>query len=66
MPRGWQRPFDDPIALPSGRQLVTLKDAGTYITTLPKAVCAAPEWLAAMEALILVCDEKRGLGSCER
>jgi hypothetical protein len=26
--RGWKREFDDPIPLPSGRQLVTLKDAG--------------------------------------
>jgi hypothetical protein len=24
---GWKRPFDDPIPLPRGRQLVTLKDA---------------------------------------
>jgi hypothetical protein len=37
-----------------GRQLVTLKDAGTYITKLPKAEHTAPEWQAAMEALILV------------
>jgi hypothetical protein len=37
-----------------GRQFVTLKDAGTYITKLPKAEHEAPEWLAAMEALILV------------
>jgi hypothetical protein len=25
--RGWKRPFDDPIPLPRGRQLVTLEDA---------------------------------------
>jgi hypothetical protein len=30
--RGWQRRFDDPIPLPRGRQLVTLEDAGNYIT----------------------------------
>ena len=24
---GWQRKFEDPIPLPKGRQLVTLKDA---------------------------------------
>jgi hypothetical protein len=35
--RDWKREFDDPIQLPRGRQLVTLKDAGTYITKLPKA-----------------------------
>jgi hypothetical protein len=37
-----------------GRQLVTLQDAGTYITKLPKAEHEAAEWQAAMEALILV------------
>jgi hypothetical protein len=35
--KGWQRRFDDPIPLPGGRQLVTLHDAGQYITKLPKA-----------------------------
>jgi hypothetical protein len=52
--RGWKRPFDDPIPLPRGRQLVTLQDAGNYITRLPKSEHTAPEWQAAMEALILV------------
>jgi hypothetical protein len=32
----WKRSFDDPIALPGGRRLVTLEDAGNYITELPK------------------------------
>jgi hypothetical protein len=48
------RPFEDPIPLPRGRQLVTLQAAGNYITKLPKAEHEAPEWQAAMEALILV------------
>ena len=52
--RGWKRPFDDPIPLPRDRQLVTLEDAGRYITKLPKAEHEAKEWQAAMEALILV------------
>jgi hypothetical protein len=43
--KGWQRRFDDPLPLPRGRQLVTLKEAGTYITKVPKAVHEAPEWL---------------------
>jgi hypothetical protein len=52
---GWKRPFDDPIPLPNGRRpLVTLEDAGNYITKLPKAEHEAEEWQAAMEALILV------------
>ena len=54
LPQGWKRPFDDPIPLPHGHRLVTLEDAGNYITKLPKAVHEAAEWQAAMEALILV------------
>jgi hypothetical protein len=34
---GWQRHFEDPIPLPRGRQIVTLGDAGRFITKLPKA-----------------------------
>ena len=52
--RGWQRRFEDRIPLPRGRQLITLEDAGRYITKLPKAEHEAAEWQAAMEALILV------------
>jgi hypothetical protein len=48
--RGWKRAFDEPIPLPRGRELVTLEEAGK----LPKAGHEAPEWQAAMEALILV------------
>ena len=54
--RGWKRAFDEPIPLPDGRELVTLKDAGTYITKLPKAEQEAPEWLAAAQALLLVAE----------
>jgi hypothetical protein len=54
--KGWQRRFDDPISLPRGRQLVTLQDAGNYITKLPKAEHDADEWQAAMEALLLVVE----------
>jgi hypothetical protein len=53
---GWQRAFDDPIPIPRGRQLVTLQDAGTFITKLPKAEHDAAEWQAAMEALLLVVE----------
>ena len=49
------------LPLPRGCQLVTLKDAGTYITKLPKAEHTAPEWQAAMEALILVAMTKRSM-----
>jgi hypothetical protein len=55
--RGWQRKFDDPIPLPDGRELVTLRDAATHITALPKAEAALPEWQAAIEALMLVVEQ---------
>jgi hypothetical protein len=48
------REFDEPIVLPNGRKLVTLRDTATFITKLPKAEYDAPEWQAAIEALILV------------
>jgi hypothetical protein len=54
--RGWQRRFEDPIPLLRGRQLVTLMDAGNYVTKLPKSEHAAPEWQAAMHALILIAE----------
>jgi hypothetical protein len=57
--KGWSREFDDPIPLPRGRQLVTLQDAGTYITKLPKAEAQAPEWQTAMQALLLVVKQSR-------
>jgi hypothetical protein len=50
----WSIPFEDPIELPNGRKLLTLRNAATYITKLPKAEHAAPPWQAAMEPLILV------------
>jgi hypothetical protein len=52
---GWSREFEEPIEI-DGRKLVTLRDAGEYIAGLPKAVHDAPEWRAAMEALLLVVE----------
>ena len=51
---GWQRKFEDPITLPNGRKLVTLRDAADYITGLPKKETDLTEWQVAMEALMLV------------
>ena len=50
---GWQRKFEDPIPLPSGRTLVTLRDAASYITSLPKKESDLPEWQTAIEVLML-------------
>ena len=54
--RTWGRQFDEPIELPDGRKLVVLRDAASYVTALPKKEADAPEWQAAIEALILVVE----------
>ena len=46
--RGWSTPFDDPIPLPRGRQLVTLKDAAGYIMKLSRAEQNARAWQTPM------------------
>jgi hypothetical protein len=52
----WDRPFTEPIELPKGKRLVTLRDAALYIAKLPKAEHDAEEWQAAMQALLLVAE----------
>ena len=49
----WSRRFFDPIDLPDGRQLATLRDAAEYITALPAREHDLPHWRAAIEVLIL-------------
>ena len=39
----WDQRFYDPIELPKGKKLVTLRDAAEYITKLPKAEHDAEE-----------------------
>lgn len=52
----WGQQFFDPIELPKGKRLVTLRDAALYITKLLKAEHDAEEWQAAMEAILLVAE----------
>ena len=49
----WSRAFEDPVALPDGRQLLTLQQAADYIMKLPKAEHDLPVWQVATEALIV-------------
>jgi hypothetical protein len=41
--KGWQRKCEDPIPLPTGRQMLTLKDAADYIMKLPKKESDLPD-----------------------
>ena len=47
----------DPIEVPGGKPLVTLRDAAQYIIKLPKAERDADEWQAAMQALMPVAEQ---------
>jgi hypothetical protein len=48
---GWSREFDQPIALPGGNKLVTLRDAANYITGLPDDESVLPELIKPAIAL---------------
>ena len=50
--RGCQRAFDDPVPLPDGTQLRTLREAVEYLAkAIPKAERDMPEVLRAAEML---------------
>jgi hypothetical protein len=55
----WSKRFDDPIALPNGRKLITLRDAGKYITALPARQQQAQAWQTAAQ-MLLQAAEGRG------
>lgn len=52
----WFKRFVDPIILPDGRELLTLRAAAEYIAALPKAERDDADWQLAMETLSLVAE----------
>ena len=52
----WDALFDEPIRLPSGKLLTTLRDAGEYIASLPDKIHAQPKWQTAMSVLIAAAE----------
>lgn len=52
----WEASFDEPILLPSGKKLTTLREAGDYIASLPAAIHAAPQWQTAMTVLLAAAE----------
>jgi hypothetical protein len=53
----WSKRFFEPIILPDGRKLRTLRDAATYVTSLPKKEHDAEEWRTATSVLLLVAEQ---------
>lgn len=58
--QGWKRRFHQPIALPDGRKLVTLRNAGDYIAGLPPKTVELPHWQTAIREL-LISAERGGI-----
>jgi hypothetical protein len=54
--KGSHRTFNDPIPLPDGGELRTLRDAGNFIAKLPKREHDTAAWRATIEALMLVAE----------
>lgn len=54
----WSRRFDDPVTLPDGRILRTLREAGDYIMALPVKARQSEAWLAAAEALLMAAEDR--------
>src|SRR6266852_8292802 len=52
----WSRRFENPIPLPDGRTLRTLRDAASYLMALPGKTRQSDEWQAAIEALLMAAE----------
>lgn len=58
-PEGWDVPFDDAIPVPGGKLITTLREAGEYISALPKRTQQLPQWERATKDLIMAADVDR-------
>jgi hypothetical protein len=54
----WDRPFDQPVPLPSGPPARTLRDAAKYIKKLPKSEYDRQEWRLAVQMLIDASEDR--------
>lgn len=52
----WSKRFEEPVQLPDGSQLFTLRQAAKHILTLSKADHRAKEWRTAMRKIIEAAD----------
>jgi len=52
----WTAAFPDPIPLPGGKTLRTLRDAGKFIENLPEVEVATPAWQTALHVVLQAAD----------
>jgi hypothetical protein len=55
----WSRAFEDPIPMPSGHEINTLRDAGEYIAGLPRQQQDQARWHTAAEMLLMAAEDRR-------
>ena len=56
--RAWRREFEDPIELPDGRALTTLRESAAFIQSLPAVQHNLAHWQTAVEHLIYAADRE--------
>ena len=54
----WDRPFDQPVPLPSGPPARTLRDAANYIKMLPMPERETSEWRLAVQMLTDAAEDR--------
>jgi hypothetical protein len=54
----WSLPFSEPIVLPDGSELATLRDAYDHLNNFPKSEQDAEEWKAAAHCLIEAAEHR--------
>jgi hypothetical protein len=55
--KGWSHRFNDPIPLPGGGEISTLREAGDYIIALPEREHSQTHWQTAMRCLIEAAEQ---------
>lgn len=53
----WNLKFPEPIPVPRGKPLVTLRDAGAYVAALPADQHDCLVWQTAIDCLLLAADK---------
>ena len=54
----WERPFYQPVPLPSGPPARTLRDVANYIKKLPQSEHDLPDWRLAIQMLIDAAEDR--------
>jgi hypothetical protein len=54
----WDLEFEHPVPLPTGKTAWTLREAATFVRTLPQREAVHERWQVAVEALIMAAENR--------